>query len=51
MDQLMYLLVIAAAMVFGWFIFQRNHPKDGGAAGGQARQPRRAAKPRPRKKR
>lgn len=49
MEQLMYILVIAAAMVFGWYLYQKRAAEQKNArAGDAARRPR---KPRPHKKR
>ena len=50
MDQLVYILVIAAAMVFGWYLFQKRQ-----AERNEQQTPpsfaRRSQKKRPRKKR
>lgn len=47
-DQFIYLFVIVAAMLFGWFIYQRNH-NDGGTSSTHV-PPARKRKQRPRKK-
>lgn len=47
-DQFIYLFVIVAAMLFGWFIYQRNH--NDGATSSTHVPPARKRKQRPRKK-
>lgn len=49
MEQLMYMLVIAAAMVFGWYLYQKRAAERKNTGAGDAA--RRQRKPRPHKKR